>query len=126
MIAKRAFFEIKQNPVGNYYFTFHNPEPNTTVISHSFPSRSELESCLARIRDAAMIADIYDCNMPRGSPPYFAIRTDKEGMAFSLIGFRGEIIFSSVPYLNETQCREAIGVLKTSAQRAGVLDLTID
>ena len=126
MFAKRAVFEIKQNPVGNYYFTFHNSECKTTVISHSFSNRSELESCLANIRDAAMIADIYNCYMQRGSPPYFIMESDKEGITFSLIGFRGEIIFNSVPYLSEVQCKEAIIVLKTSAQRAGIVDLTID
>ena len=54
------------------------------------------------------------------------MESDKEGITFSLIGFRGEIIFSSVPYLSEVQCKEAIIVLKTSAQRAGIVDLTID
>lgn len=126
MFAKRAVFEIKQNSIGNYYFTFHDSECKTTVISHSFSNRSELESCLAHIRDAAMIADICDCYMQRGSPPFFITKNDEEGIRFSLIGFHGEIIFSSVPYLSEAQCREAISILKASAQRAGIVDLTTD
>ncbi|MGI6751984.1 MAG: hypothetical protein ACOX4U_05115 [Anaerovoracaceae bacterium] len=126
MIAKRAVFEIKQNPTGKYYFTFHDSECITTVISHSFSNRSELESCISNTRDVAMIADIHDSLMPRGSPPYFVVKNNEEGSTFSLIGFHGETIFSSVLYLSETQCKEAIHVLKTFSLKAGIVDLTID
>lgn len=126
MIAKRAVFEIKQNPTGSYYFTFHDSKCIATVISHSFPNRSELESCISNIRVASVIADIYDCLMPRGSPPYFTVKNEEEGTTFSLIGFHGETIFSSVPYLSESQCKEAIRILKTTSQRAGIVDLTVD
>lgn len=126
MLAKRAMFEIKQNSIGNYYFTFNDSKCKTTVISRSFSNRSELETCLAHIRDTAMIADVCDCCIQRGSPPYFLIQNDEEGITFSLIGFHDEIIFSSVPYSSEAECKEAISTLKTSSQKAGIVDLTVD
>ncbi|WP_037372553.1 YegP family protein [Anaerovorax odorimutans] len=126
MFNKRAVFEIKQNSIGNYYFTFNDSQCKTTVISRSFSNRAELETCLAHIRDAAMVADVCDCGKQRSIPPYFLMQSDEEGITFSLIGFHGEIIFSSVPYLSEMQCKEAISTLKVSSQRAGIVDLTID
>lgn len=126
MFAKRAVFEIKQNSIGNYYFTFNDYECNATVISRSFSTRSDLETCLAHIRDTAMIADVVESCMQCGSPPYFFIQNNHEGAIFSLIGFHGDVIFSSVPYVSEVQCKEAIRMLKALAQSAGTVDLTID
>lgn len=126
MTDKRAVFEIKQNTTDNYYFTFNFSNGKATVISRSFFNRAELEKCLAQTRETAIVADVCDLSKQQGLPPYFLMQKDKEGITFSLVGFHGEIIFTSLPYLEELKCREAISALKNSSQRAGIVDLTID
>ena len=123
---KRAVFEIKQNSVGNYYFIFKDPDRRTHAISCNFPDRAELEICLARVRDAAVVADVWESSRSAGAPPFFRIQPGADGVMFSLIGFQEEIIFSSVPYADKTLCREAISNLKAFSQRAGVVDLTVE
>ncbi|MEA5137329.1 MAG: hypothetical protein VB035_14460 [Candidatus Fimivivens sp.] len=123
---KRAAFEIKQSATGNYYFTFKNPPEQANIISCSFPDRAELEKCLARVREAAPLADICIGKCPYGGPPYFWIQPKEDGVRFSLVGFKGEIIFSSVPYPDELHCNKAINLLKSCAQRAGTVDLTVE
>lgn len=123
---RRAAFEIKQNPTGNYYFTFKSSDERTHVISGIFPDRAELEWCLSRVRGVAAIADICIDTDPCKRPPYFWIQPKEDGILFSLIGFKGEIIFSSIPYSDETLCREAIDMLKASSQKAAIVDLTVE
>jgi len=124
--VKRAVFEIKQNPAGSYYFTFVDPYGKTLVISCNFPDRAELEICIARVRDSAIVANVYNIGEPGGSPPYFLLCSGADGIIFSLIGFKDDIIFSSVPYPNGILCLEAISVLKESSQKACINDLTVE
>lgn len=123
---KRAAFEIKQSATGNYYFTFKSPPEHANIISCSFPDRAELERCLARVREAAPLADICSDKCQYAGPPYFWIQPKEDGVIFSLVGFKGEIIFSSVPYPDEMHCNKAINLLKSCAQRAGTVDLTVE
>ncbi len=122
----RAVFEIKQNPAGNYYFTFKDHYGNKHVISCNFPDRAELEKCIAKVRDAAIIADVCYIGSPEGSPPYFLVKSGADGIIFSLIGFKKEIIFSSVLYSDTELCNEAISILKASSHKACIVDLTIE
>lgn len=123
---KRAAFEIKQSATGAYYFTFKSPPEQANIVSCSFPDRAELEKCLARVREAAPLAVTFSGNGPYGGPPYFWIQPREDGVIFSLVGFKGEIIFSSVPYPDEMHCNEAINLLKFCAQKAGTVDLTVE
>lgn len=122
---KRAVFEIKQSPMGYYYFTFRDNEEETQVVSCSFSNRAELEKCLSEVREAAPFADICTGTSPCGRPPFFWIQQEG-GIVFSLVGFKKEIIFSSVSYPYESQCRTAIDKLKASSRRAAIIDLTVD
>lgn len=121
---KRAVFEIKQSPSGSYYFTLKSPDEFVRVISCNYPDRAGLEKCLANIRDTVAIAD--DCNHDSRIYPCFEMKRGADDVTFSLIGFDGEILFTSEPYPDLAHCRQAIGVIKASAQRAGILDLTDD
>jgi len=121
---KRATFEVKQSPAGGYYFTLRDPEDRTQVISCGFPDRAELEKGLAGVRDAAVVAEVRAAPAQADSLPCFVIRPCAGGVLFSLIGFRGELLFTSVPQADEARCRDAIGMLKALSQRAHVLDLT--
>ncbi len=121
---KRAVFEIKQNPSGSYYFILKSSDEFVRVISCNYPDRAGLEKCLASIRDTAAFAA--DCNCDTPIYPCFKMKRGRDGVAFSLIGFDGEILFTSEPYPDRTQCGQAIGSIKASAQRAGILDLTED
>lgn len=112
--------------MGDYYFAFRDPEGGTLVISHSFPDRAELEKCLAGVRDTAMIAEVCGQHDPCPPPPLFKLEKRTDGVTFSLIGYSGEVIFSSVPYTDETLCGEAISVLKSLSRGASVSDLTVD
>ena len=123
---KRAVFEVKQNPLGNYYFAFKDPYGQTSVISCNFPDRAELESCLAKVRDTAAVADVCRDATNAVSTPFFLVGDDGCGVKFSLIGFYNEIIFSSIPYLDWAACSNAIHMLKANSQRAQVIDLTLD
>lgn len=121
---ERAVFEIKQNPVGYYYFTFKDLGGETQVISCNFQNRSILEKCIAKIRDAAPLSDIHSNTDLFEKPPFFMIDTRHDGVIFSLVGFSKEIIFSSVSYPNEYFCKEAIKAFKLTANNAAVIDLT--
>lgn len=121
---KRAVFEIKQNSAANYYFTFKNSDDVTLIISCSFPDRAELEKCLSGVRDAAPLAEVSIYPDSSGNPPFFEIQSKKDGCMFSLVGFQGEILFTSVFYSEEKLCRESIHTFKTFSQKAAIVDLT--
>lgn len=123
---KRAVFEIKQSPTEYYYFTFRSDDQKVRVISGNFQDRAELEKCLSKVRSAAPLAETYTCMNPEGKPPFFWMRAQENGVVFSLIGFKGEIIFSSISYPNELACLEAIKTLKQLSQKAVIQDLTIE
>lgn len=123
---KRATFEIKQSPTGNYYFTFKGLNGDTQTISRSFPNRIELEKCLSGVREAAPLADVIEDFDQYGKLPVFQIQRQADGFVFSLLGFKREIVFSSISYLDVKQCEQAIGILKDEASNAAILDLTID
>ncbi|WP_304509455.1 hypothetical protein [Anaerotignum sp.] len=120
----RSVFEIKQNPSGSYYFTFRSTDEKAHIISCSFPHRAQLEACIAKVRETAPVADIRIVSSEK--TPYFFIQLIEEGISFSLIGFSGERIFSSVFYSDKLLCKEAIYALKASAERAAIIDLTYE
>ncbi len=121
---KRAVFEIKQTPTGNYYFIFKDLDGEKQVVSSSFQNRAELEICLSKVRSAAPLSDIRIELDDKIRYPYFLIQKQREGFIFSLIGFVGEYVFSSVVYKDETSCRQALEVIKSNVVHAAVLDLT--
>lgn len=123
---KRPIFEIKQSPTGSYYFTFKPMDEATHVISGSFPDRAKLERCLSKTRDAAIVAEICNLDEPLSPPPLFIIRGTQEGFMFSLLGYHNEIIFSSTFYADKEKCWDGIKSIKASAQRAAIVDLTVE
>lgn len=123
---KRAVFEVKQNPLGNYYFAFKDSNGQTSVISCNFSDRAELESCLAKVRDTAAVADVCHATTSATTAPFFLVDDGEWGVKFSLIGFYGEIIFSSIPYSEWEECSKAIQMLKANTQRAQIIDLTLN
>lgn len=123
---ERAIFEIKQSATGNYYFTFKSSDGTVHIISCSFYDRAALEKCLSGVREAAPLADICACADSSGSPPFFWIQPKEDGTIFSLIGFNREVIFSSLSYPDEMQCRQAIITFKASSQKAATVDLTVE
>ena len=120
---KRAVFEIKINPVGRYFFVFRDAEGTALVVSKSFGGRSQLEKCLADIRDTAQIAALKESAKNKTVPPLFRIENDRESYTFALIGFEGEVIFSSEGYAQRNDCIAAIELLKKLSFDAGIVDL---
>ncbi len=123
---RRAVFEIKQTPTGNYYFIFRDPDGEKQVVSCSFLSRAELEICLSKVRSTAPLSDVRIEPDEKGRYPYFLIQSQGEGLIFSLIGFMGEYVFSSITYADEASCRKALEIIKANASHAAVLDLTVN
>lgn len=117
----RSIFEIKQNPLNRYYFTFKDVGETVKITSQTFESRSSLEACLSQIRESVVVAQISDEENEQLTPPYFLIRPMG---TFSLMGFQGETIFSSTVFDSRETCFEAIQILKKTAQHAGVVDYT--
>ena len=120
---KRAVFEIKKNAVGRYYFVFKDAAGQTVVVSCSFGGRSALEKCLASVREAAAVAEVFT-DGERVKPPLFKIQECKDGFDFLLVGFEGELVFSSKPYAEKSDCITAVQYLKSQALDAGTVDLT--
>jgi uncharacterized protein YegP (UPF0339 family) len=120
---KRAIYEIKKNPVGRYYFIFRDTEGTALVVSKSFGFRSQLEKCLADIRDTAQVAAIKESSGDHVSPPLFGIEYHRENYTFFLIGFEGEVIFSSEGYSQKRDCLVAVERLKSLSLDAGIMDL---
>ncbi len=120
---QRAVFEIKQNAVGRYYFVFKDPDGKGLIVSKSFADRASLESCVAHVRDKAKVARISECTDGQAQPPLFLIQKYMAGYTFTLIGFEGEIIFSSESYLHKEDCIKNIELLKNQSLNAGILDL---
>ena len=118
---KRAVFEIKQNAVGRYYFVFKEDNEQALVVSGSFWGRSELEKRLANVREAAPVACICD-DRKSNMPPLFELHEGKDGLAFSLVGFDGKLIFDSKAYKEKSGCLEAIETLKRESFNAGIVD----
>ncbi len=123
---KRAVFEIKQTPTGSYYFTFRGTDGERRVVSSTFLDRAELEKCLSHVRETAPLSEVNEESFQVGKRPFFWVQSKGEEVMFSLIGFRGEIVFSSIPYAKRENCLEAIKDIKACAQRAAVVDYTID
>lgn len=121
-MLKRAVFEIKQNAVGRYYFVYKDLNSHALVVSGSFRRRSELEKCLAIVRETAPIAQICD-DKSNPAPPYFLFRKSYDGFSFSLIGFDGETIFTSKAYKEKSSCIGAIENMKSDSLNAGIIDL---
>lgn len=121
-VLKRAVFEIKQNAVGRYYFVFKDLTSQALVVSGSFCRRSELEKCLAIVRETAPIAQICD-DKSNSAPPYFLFLESNDGFSFSLIGFDGETIFTSKAYKEKSSCIGAIENMKSDSLNAGIIDL---
>lgn len=117
----RAVFEIKMNAVGRLYFIFKDSAGSSIVTSKSFASRASLERCIAGIRDTALTAEI--CMSPEKTvPPVFLIHENNSGFSFDLIGYDGEIIFSSMKYGVIADCRAALKLFKNESPDAGLLD----
>jgi len=116
-------FEIKQNAIGWFYFIFTDESEQRMFVSSSFERRSELEKCLAEVRDISTYASIYDADdfLKR---PLFVIYEIDEGFTFSLIGYQGEIILSSRVFTLKLECISAILYLKQLASKARILDLS--
>lgn len=121
---KRAVFEIKQNAVGRCYFVFKDSNGQALVASGSFSRRSELENCLAMVRETAPIAQICE-DSASSAPPCFLLCESYGGFSFSLIGFNGETIFISKTYIEKCTCIEAIENMKRGSPNAGIID-TVD
>jgi len=119
---KRAVFEIKQNAVGRYYFVFKDTDGKLLIISKSFPDRSMLEICIAQVREKAKVAGIKENMDDIMQPPLFIINKDISGYAFTLIGFEGEVIFSSESYEQKSECLNSVELLKDLSFDAGIAD----
>jgi len=113
-------FEIKKNPVGRYYFIFKDQQDQGLVVSKSFPDRSQLEICIAGIRDTAPIAAVFE--IEEKQLPQFFIETKNNGYIFFLKGFDGNLILVSDPYQDKSECIKAIECLKNLAFNAGIKD----
>lgn len=128
---KQSYFEIKLTSTDQFYFTYKLQNEQTTIISKSFSSRSEIERCISLIRDTSKVAAIKnedDCEGTSNNKepyPYFLVRTIKEGTRFSLIGFSGEIIFTSNSFDLYSDCISAISDLKNNVVEAGIIDLIL-
>lgn len=122
-LEERPRFEIKLNPMGRYYFVFRVNEGLNPVVSRSFAGRSQLEKCLANVRDIAPFAQISNEAHP-SMPPFFQVEKVEGGYLFSLIGFEGEYVLSSELYENDRLCLEAIHVLREKSFNAMIVDHT--
>lgn len=121
LLLDQAVFEIKRNPVGQYYFVFRTDSDALRVCSRSFPDRSSLERCIAGIREAGPFA-VVDRETPEQSPPRFLLEKDAHGVRFSLEGFDGERIFTSAAYADPAACLHDIRCVKTLAGDARIRD----
>lgn len=119
---KRAVFEIKQNPVGRYYFIFRGIEGTVLVVSQSFSDRSQLEKCISNVRSVAQVGEIKENESDKMQFPFFKIEKENEYYVFFLIGFQGEVIFSSDSYQEKEECVKAIKLFKSLSFHAGILD----
>lgn len=126
LIIKKSIFQIKKNAVHRYYFVFKTTEEKIIATSKSFSSRSELEICIAGIRDYAKIADLKEENENIKALPVFKILNNEKGYSFNLISMENEIIFTSDNYINKEQCKEAISLIKENVYDANILDSTED
>jgi uncharacterized protein YegP (UPF0339 family) len=117
----RAVFEIKMNAVDRLYFIFRDSSGASIVTSKSFAGRASLERCIAGIRDTAPMAEIHrasECTVP----PVFLIREGASGFFFDLVGYDGEIVFSSLQYKMAADCQAALRLFKNESPDAGLLD----
>jgi len=119
---KQAVFEIKQNPVGRYYFVLKNQEGEELLVSGSFNDRAQLEKYLANLRESVQMADIAVGN-GAVNPPMFHVETDCKGCYFSLLDFNREIIYQSGYFSGIMDCMQIIVQLKNLSFSAGVMDL---
>ncbi len=119
---KRAVYEIKQNAVERYYFIFKDVSGKRLLVSKSFADRSALELCLAQIRESARVAEISESTFCKEKLPCFLIQKNLEGYAFSLLGFKGEVIFSSECFADKSDCVQSLGVFKNLSLDAGIED----
>lgn len=79
---ERAVFEIKQNPVGRYYFIFKGIQGRVIVVSQSFSDRSQLEKCLSNVRSMAKFGEIKENESDKIRFPFFEIDKENEYYVF--------------------------------------------
>lgn len=119
---ERAYFEIKMNPVGRFYFVFRDSNGAVFATSKSFGGRAQLEKCVADIRETAPLAAVACSLEVYQSLPLFLVQKSAGGFQFMLIGYDGEIIFSSEQHAGRGECNNAVRILKEMAPEAAILD----
>jgi uncharacterized protein YegP (UPF0339 family) len=119
---KWGTFEIKRHATGRYFFVFWDMEKKNVMVSHSFSDRSELEICIAQIRDYARVASVYKNEEDLRSLPAFSIRKKNEGYEFVLIGFEGEVLICSEAYSELDACLYGVLTIKELALEARIVD----
>jgi uncharacterized protein YegP (UPF0339 family) len=117
----RAVFEIKMNAVDRLYFVFRDTSGASIVTSRSFTGRASLERCIAGIRDTAPVAEIHMAS-ERTVPPVFIIREGASRFSFDLVGYGGDIVFSSSLYKTAADCLMALKSFKNESLDARLLD----
>lgn len=119
----KAYFEIKKNAVGGYYFTLRIDKSHNLVVTESFLKRSELEKCISNLREAAAVAEI--CEFERDvKPPLFQLKKVIGGYICCLSGFSGKTIFTSEKYAIKKDCLDTMGLIKKLSADAGIIDNT--
>lgn len=119
----QAVFEIKKNPVGRYYFVFRDMNGMALATSISFSGRSQLEKCLAYLRDTVQLSEAKETEKASDELPLFKINSKNGGgYDFSLIGFDGFLILTSECFPYEEDCLAAIETLKNQSCDAGIAD----
>ena len=116
-----AYFEMKKNVGGKYFFSFKRSDGRMILVSQSFSDRLSLEQCIQYLRDSVPGVESPDTNMSQ--IPYILINHDKSGeYNFTMIGDKNVVILKSEGYKEYEQCKESINFFLENSKNAKIID----
>lgn len=118
-----AYFEIKKNAGGKYFFSFKRGDGRIIVVSQSFTDRLALEQCIQYLQTFVPVIESPDISYDK--TPFILIHHEKDGdYSFTMKGENNVIILKSEGYKEYEQCKESISFFLEHSKTARILDKT--
>ncbi|SDY97567.1 YegP family protein [Tindallia californiensis] len=118
-----AFFQVKLNPSGRFYFVFCHQE-DFSMVSRSYADRAQLEESIVQLRKFSDLYEIIDRHPPAFYPCFLIHKECSGQVFFQAYGLKGDLIMTSMPFHTLAECQKAIAALKQRAKDSKVQDLT--
>ena len=118
-----AYFEIKKNAGGKYFFSFKRGDGRVILVSQSFADRLSMELCIRYLQTS--VPEIKTSELSNDKTPFILIHHDKDGdYNFTMKGENNVIVLKSEGYKDYEQCKEGINFFLEHSKTASIVENT--